>query len=80
MITKFKIYENINEGEPKIGDYVICTTINNKTPELLHFLSNNIGKYIQVSKYISFPYQIQFYNIPKSMKFYFGHNPTTLNM
>lgn len=23
MITQFKIFENINEGEPEIGDYVI---------------------------------------------------------
>ena len=23
MITKFKIYEQINIGEPKIGDYVV---------------------------------------------------------
>ena len=24
MITKFKIFENINETEPEVGDYVLC--------------------------------------------------------
>lgn len=24
MITKFKIFENLNEGELEVGDYVIC--------------------------------------------------------
>jgi len=48
MIKQFKIYslfESINQGEPIIGDYVYCVEeigyLN--TPELLVFLSTNIG-------------------------------------
>ena len=37
MITKFKIFEALNEGKPEIGDYVICNGKN-------IFLKNNITK------------------------------------
>jgi hypothetical protein len=48
MITKFKIYENINEGEP-IGNYVICRTryshddIPNDVNRLMAICLNNIN-------------------------------------
>ena len=35
MITKFKLFESVNDGEPKIGDYVI---INLKTKKYNNIL------------------------------------------
>ena len=74
MIINFKIFENINKGEPEIGDYVICMEydIDGATPDkLLNFLSNNIGKYIGVGD-IECPYEIKYLN-PKDLIEYFNY-------
>ncbi len=54
MITKFKIFENINESEPKIGDYVICKTRSTDTIEFKKYVDNNIGKI--VDNYLAYYY------------------------
>ena len=50
MITKFKIYESINEGEPEIGDYVIIET---NDDEFKHYSNKYIGKIIEIEKNIN---------------------------
>lgn len=70
MITKFRLYESVNEGKPKVGDYVICTTEFN--PDLNLYLDENIGQIIEIdppgNSYE--PYQVIFDNIPKSLDIY----------
>lgn len=44
MITKFKIYENINQGEPEVGDWVI---IDPKTYDV----ENRLDKIGEIYKY-----------------------------
>lgn len=41
MITKFKLYEIVNEGEPQVGDYIVlCDVFNDKLTE---FGNNHIA-------------------------------------
>jgi len=47
MITKFKIYESINDGEPDIGDYVIIET---NDEEYKHYSNKYIGKIIEIER------------------------------
>ena len=47
MITKFKIFENINVA-PKVGDYVIIDTDrNNCNIQVNNFLNDNIGQIVE---------------------------------
>ena len=51
MITKFKLYETINEGEPKKGDYVIVSVKNDDfyfTTDTIDSLNNNIHRLINI--------------------------------
>ena len=70
MITKFKIYNSFNEGEPEVGDYVICTT--KYSPDLNLYLSNQIGKIIGIDNENNRvePYQVHFINVPDSLRKY----------
>ena len=44
MITKFKIYESINVGDPEECDYVIAVDNGpNSIESLIEFFENNIG-------------------------------------
>ena len=43
MITKFKLYEAINQGEPEIGDYVLCEFPSNG------FYDTELRKYINIT-------------------------------
>jgi len=47
MITKFKLYESINEGEPEIGDYVIIETDDD---EFKHYSNNYIGEVVDIER------------------------------
>ena len=48
MIIKFKIFEEINDGKPQVGDYVICEEENfNKNP-VKKYVNENIGKIIKI--------------------------------
>ena len=73
MITNFKIFENINIGEPEIGDYVICMEYDIDDYKMLNFISKNIGKYIGVGD-IECPYEIKYNNVPKYLTDYFNYN------
>lgn len=72
MITKFKIYESINEGEPKVGDYVICheKTDNNALMyrKIEKFINSNIGKIVRERDDI-FVFWVDFEEIPNDNKF-----------
>jgi hypothetical protein len=74
MITKFKIFENMNDGEPKRFDYVIVNPQNprmSEYPELLKFLTETIGKII--SRMWTDSYCIIYENIPDEIMYYFEH-------
>jgi len=44
MIKNFILFEKLNQGEPKVGHYVICEDINDDLfPDLENYLSANIG-------------------------------------
>lgn len=63
-----KIFEDI-KTKPEIGDYVICNEIVDfNQEELENFLNNNIGQYVCLKPSgESFPYLIQYKNIPKEL-------------
>ena len=63
MITNFKIFEEINQGELEIGDYVICEESINDN--LKDFISNNIGSFSGFSeKGHPYIYIIKYENVP----------------
>ena len=45
MITKFKVFETLNEGEPEIGDYVIVN-VNGRNKEKSKIINSGIGKIV----------------------------------
>ena len=64
-----KIYEELNNTKPKIGDYVICKDY---LTEVYNFVLNNIGQIIDiVSNYHGDQYVIKFENIPENIKNWF---------
>lgn len=49
MITKFKIFESLNE--PEIGDYMIFTNLDfSENEEVVPYLESHIGKLIGIKK------------------------------
>jgi len=53
MITKFKLYESINIGEPEVGDYVLCHLEEDDSNEqkiTSNFLNKNIGILVKIDK------------------------------
>ena len=72
MITEFKIYESLNDEEPKVGDYVICRTEFNNDLNL--FLDNNIGEIIAIDFDFYESYQIYFNDIPESVSIPFSRD------
>jgi len=70
MITKFKIYESINDGEPEIGDYVICDP---DFRNLFNFINNNIGQIINYPSTTD-KYVIKYENVPESIYSFFDVN------
>jgi hypothetical protein len=49
MITKFKLYESINVGEPMAGD-VICKSRTNQETAFKKYVDNNIGDIVEEFK------------------------------
>jgi hypothetical protein len=50
MITNFKIFENIDEGEPEISDYVICDESDySSDPKIKEYVKNHIGQFIEIN-------------------------------
>ena len=68
-LNKDKIYEGINIGEPKVGDYVICYYDNEDVfgYSILEqdFIHNKIGKIININNGLICPYAITYNNIPE---------------
>ena len=52
MITKFKIFESINE-QPQIGDYVIVDNSDEDDGEnnIWNYFNNSVGKFIDIVDY-----------------------------
>lgn len=70
MITKFRLYEKLNIGVPKVGDYVIIDSRKMfEDDNIVNFTDISIG-YIWKSP-DSYNYLVKFYNIPKEQKLYF---------
>ena len=64
MITKFKIFENINKGKPKVGDYVICKVADTlESTSFGIYVSTHVGKIDNIvkTKYDDF-YQVEYSN------------------
>lgn len=81
MITKFKLYEEMNNGDPQIGDYAIiyknnCFNIDyfdGEIQKFYKFVNNNIGIIINITdNYIRIKYQ----NIPENILIFFDENLT----
>ena len=49
MITQFKIFETINEGKLKVGDYVVIDIDTFGSPLRLTILDDNICKIMEIS-------------------------------
>jgi len=69
MITKFKIYESIDIGEPELYDYVICDEV--VEPILSDWMKCNIGEIIKVDNKRDCKFNVWYENIPNTLKFYF---------
>ncbi len=70
MITKFKIFENINEGKPEIDDYVLLDYRKYRN-DMTNFLSSNIGKIIFIDDNFCI---LEFYDVPDSINYRFEYN------
>jgi len=70
MITKFKIYESIDIGEPELGDYVICDE--SVEPILSDWLKANIGRAITTENRNGCIFDVYYDNEPPgNISFYF---------
>lgn len=75
MITKFKLFESVNIGEPKVNDYVVCS----ETPEifykkedwyndyieLVNILKDKIGKIVKIDE---LSYIVEYKDVPKKLR------------
>jgi len=67
MITEFKIFEKLNIGKPRVGDYVIIQT-NHKDPRLINFFENTITKIVGTKDLFgTLHYIVYFDNIPEEL-------------
>jgi len=80
MITNFKIFENINESEVVVGDYILLDLSNYENPflkDMIKFVENNIGKIVTI-QYNTAPYEncisITFDNITEDMEKFFNYD------
>jgi hypothetical protein len=50
MITQFKIYEVLNQGEPKVGDWIcgLEDTYYSNDKELINYVNNHVGQLIKI--------------------------------
>lgn len=81
MITKFKIFENINK-QPKVGDYVIIDAdefnyFNDWNENVINFIKSNIGQIQSISSHVQGPndesskvrFYIKFENVPDNISY-----------
>ena len=72
MITKFKIYEELNAGEPEVGDWVIVNKKNYPTafnPKKYDFVNSSIG-YIWKKPAVNL-YLVKYFDIPVDQEQHF---------
>ena len=63
MITKFKLYEAVNQGEPEIGDYAIFSPdIPPYNAEFGEYINNYIGKIIKMDDWLL---DVEYENMPE---------------
>jgi len=75
MITKFKVYEDLDEpviSEAQIDDYVACEDYYDydydvdAVPIMRDFILNNVGKIAKCNYTLEYPYTVK-YKIPKEL-------------
>ena len=79
MITKFKIFENLNEL-PKVGDYVLLNTNKYSAKMWQDFIETHIGEIVKIEKEhggTSNIYEIQFENVTREIQDYFFSRDNT---
>jgi hypothetical protein len=75
MIVKFKLFEELNETPPKVGDYVIVEEEDEDVfgdIDYINFINSSIG-YIFKSPGKSI-HLVKYYNIPDNIKKYFQYS------
>ena len=83
MITKFKLYEAINQGEPEEGDYVICKEVENYSigpPSIKDFVENNIGQFVDFTVGLIYAYIVKYENVPDEIEENFEKNCRRFNI
>jgi len=79
MIADFKLFKSINEGEPEIGDWVLCGE-ESSDDEISIFVLNNVGQYIKNDNNSYYPYVIYYYNVPKNLYDFFRNNERNMKL
>ena len=75
MITKFKLFESVNDGTPGVGDYVIVNETEEEnfySDDALNFINNSIG--IIFKKAGAHSFLIKYFDIPKNIIVYFQYS------
>lgn len=73
MITKFKIFESVNEDEPKIGDWVLCTS-KDISDDTKTFLETTIGQLVKITKDKKYTYyEVEYRNKKYKNTFTLSH-------
>jgi len=83
-LIPYKIFENFNQKNPQIGDYVLCEEEdlgdgNSALIDVKNFVKNNIGKLIKIVDEKRYNYFVQYENIPENIIdfFYFRENKSS---
>lgn len=69
-----KTFEEINIGEPEVGDYVICKEDNEDRSDdkARDFTIRNIGKIVRISPNLKYKYDVSYENIPIKLYQFFN--------
>ena len=69
-----KLYEELND-EPKVGDYVVCSTFNMIHPDYFKFILSNIGEVVEIE---AVEHKMRFFtSIKNSFKIEYRNMPAT---
>lgn len=75
MITKFKLFESVNDGTPGVGDYVIINENSDTySADALKFINNSIGHIWKSPDNSSNYFLVKYNDIPKDVLFYFAYS------
>ena len=78
MITQFKIFESINNGEPEVGDYVICQSTFDFFTDVNTYTRTTIGELVKIDSQrnmyeegddIEIVYMVRYDNVPENFMF-----------